>query len=208
MSAWPWESSDTTNTIVPAFLNALTAMERVTKDRKADLGERGAKYKYADLTSVIEVAKPTLEANDLAVSQVASDAGVQTIVMHKSGEWLSFPPLTIRTGQNTPQAQGSAITYAKRYQLLGVLGMATEDDDGAAAAVPAPKPVKTAAEREAETIRAALGKLPSDAVQAFKAWRIEQGKEVGVADLAADAEWREDVQNWLDEYEHTQQVTT
>jgi hypothetical protein len=137
MSAWPWPSSDSTATIVPAFVAALQAMEHVTKDRKADLGEKGAKYKYADLTSVIEVAKPTLEANGLAVTQVASDDGVQTIVVHRDGEWLSFPPLTIKTGQNTPQAQGSAITYAKRYQLLGVLGIATEDDDGQAAAKPA-----------------------------------------------------------------------
>lgn len=200
MSGWAWLSSEHTGEVLPAFFLALQQMERVTKDRKADLGEKGAKYKYADLTQVMEVAKPTLEANGLAVSQVASDAGVQTIVVHKSGEWLSFPPLTIRTGQNTPQAQGSAITYAKRYQLLGVLGIATEDDDGAAAAVAPPKPVKTAAEREAEKIRGQLGKLPAEGRQAFKAWRGDKGVEV--ADLAGDGDWREQVSNWLDEWEH------
>lgn len=137
MSAWPWPSSDSTAKIVPAFVAALSAMESVKKDRHANLGDKGAKYNYADLTSVIDVARPTLQANGLAVTQVASDEGVQTIVLHEEGEWLSFPPLTVKTGQNSPQAQGSAITYAKRYQLLGVLGIATEDDDGQEAAKPA-----------------------------------------------------------------------
>lgn len=201
--SWAWVSSEQTDKVVPAFVAAVQAMERVTKDRRVDLGERGAKYKYADLTQVMDVAKPTLDEHGLAVSQVASDAGVQTIILHESGQWISFPPLTIRTGQNTPQAQGSAITYAKRYQLLGVLGIATEDDDGAAAAVPAPKPVKTAAEKEAEKIRERLGKLSPEGRQAFRAWRGDRG--VDVPDLAADAEWREVILNWLDAWAHDHQ---
>lgn len=207
MSAWPWPSSDSTAEIIPAFLAALQGMESATKGKDADLSsaeKKGAKYKYADLTAVMDVAKPTLQAHELAVTQVASDAGVQTIIVHNSGEWLSFPPLTVRTAGNTPQAQGSAITYGKRYQLLGILGIATEDDDGKAAAAPAVaprEPQKSAARREAEKLFDELKALDADDKAAMLAWKGE--RKVSVDELEGDADWREHVRSWLDERKAT-----
>lgn len=128
VSSWPWPSSQDTGKVIPAFVKALQGVDDVTKGRKVNAGQM--RYAYADLSDVLDVTKPVLATNGLAVTQAVSTDGVHTVLMHSSGEWLSFPPLTVTTGQNTPQAQGSAATYARRYSLLGALGIATEDDDG------------------------------------------------------------------------------
>ena len=119
--------------IVIAFVAALSELDNVTKGNKADMGTHS--YRYADLSTVLDTVKPTLAAHQLAVSQPVDEAGVTTIVFHDSGQWLSFGPLQIKPTTNTPQSVGSAITYARRYQLLAALNLATEDDDGARASV-------------------------------------------------------------------------
>lgn len=203
MSAWPWPSSDVTGSVIPAFVKALHAVEDVTRNKRAaiDLKAGGkVNYSYADLDAVLEQVKPVLAANDLAITTPATSSGVYAVIMHTSGEWLSFPALEFKPTQTTPQGQGSALTYGRRYSVLGVLNIATEDDDGAAASAPPPKPVKTAAEREAEKVRKSLAALSSDGRKAFRAYRGERGVEV--ADLTGDADWREDVSNWISEWEH------
>ena len=56
-------------------------------------------------------------------------AGVETILMHESGEWISNK-LLLACKKQDPQAMGSAITYARRYSYQSVLGIPSEDDDG------------------------------------------------------------------------------
>lgn len=131
MTAWPWPSSESTVKVIAAFVAALQAVEDVVKTKRVNAGAMN--YSYADLDTVLEASKPVLTANDLAVAQAASGEGVHAILMHTTGEWLSFPPYQVHTQQNTPQGQGSALTYARRYQMLALLGIATEDDDGTAA---------------------------------------------------------------------------
>src|SRR5690606_11085019 len=57
---------------------------------------------------------------------------VTTWLAHKSGEWIQSD-LTMTAAQNTPQGIGSCITYARRYALQSMVGIAPEDDDGNAA---------------------------------------------------------------------------
>ena len=137
MSAWPWSSSDATGKVIAAFVTALQGVEDVARTKTVNAGQM--RYSYAGLDAVLEAAKPMLTANGLAVTQAATVEGVHAVVMHETGEWLSFPPLQVSTQQNTPQGQGSALTYARRYQMLALLGIATEDDDGTAAAKKADK---------------------------------------------------------------------
>lgn len=96
------------------------------------------KNKYADLGSVIEVARPVLAAHGLAVSQhpCGTDGRieVETILMHSSGEWIAsrigLPALEER-GKSGAQVAGSIITYLRRYAFAAVLGIyADEDTDG------------------------------------------------------------------------------
>jgi hypothetical protein len=91
------------------------------------------KSTYANLEEVINCAKEALDANGLSVSQFPvsheNKAGVETILMHSSGEWISST-LLLACSKQDPQGMGSAITYARRYAYQSVLGIPSEDDDG------------------------------------------------------------------------------
>jgi hypothetical protein len=57
--------------------------------------------------------------------------GVETLIMHTSGEWIKFEPFFLPIEKSTAQGAGSATTYAKRYALSAALGIdSDEDDDG------------------------------------------------------------------------------
>jgi hypothetical protein len=110
--------------------------------------------KYADLGSVMDACLPALNAHGIAVIQptVGDELGwfVETIFIHgESGEQLSCRvPLIV--GKHDMQGYGSAVTYARRYGLMTMAGIAPEDDDGNAAAKAAPKqeaPKKISAEQ-------------------------------------------------------------
>ena len=89
------------------------------------------KSKYAPLESVIEDTKELREKHGLSVSQFPSGENeLSTILMHTSGEWIEAS-VKLHSKDNTPQSQGSAITYMRRYAFSSILGLATEDDDDA-----------------------------------------------------------------------------
>jgi len=99
--------------------------------------------KYADLASVADACMPSLTKHGIAVIQPTfdDDTGryVKTILIHgESGETLECRvPLIVQ--RNDMQGYGSAVTYARRYGLMGMAGIAPDDDDGNAAAQAAPK---------------------------------------------------------------------
>jgi|AntAceMinimDraft_13_1070369.scaffolds.fasta_scaffold28891_2 hypothetical protein len=101
------------------------------------------KSKYADLASVVEACMPSLNRHGIAVIQPPYDdetgSYVKTILIHgETGETLECRvPLIVQ--KNDMQGYGSAVTYARRYGLMGMTGLAPEDDDGNAAAQAAPK---------------------------------------------------------------------
>ena len=115
------------------------------------------KSKYASFENITTHIKDPLAKNKLTYSQFPDGDGLTTILMHESGEWIkATAKLTIK--DMTPQGQGSAITYMKRYALSAALGIATDEDDDAniasapkVAAKPAPKPkedARTLAEKD------------------------------------------------------------
>ena len=135
----PWAPN-----VAAAFIAAQADMPDITKDKKAKLELKGGgsySYSYADLGLVVGAVRPILAAHGLAQVQdvvtVGNNVAVSTTLVHKSGESITFGPLTFNAG-GTPQQTGSAITYARRYALLAALGLATEDDDGAKASAPTP----------------------------------------------------------------------
>ena len=144
--------------------------------------------KYADLASVMDACMPALSKHGIAVLQPAyhDDTGryVKTIFHHgESGESVEcMVPLII--AKNDMQGYGSAVTYARRYGLMGMAGIAPEDDDGNAAAKAAPK-TTPAAETSAQALGNAwqdgvLDGLPEDATPRQKA---EAFAEAIAADL-------------------------
>ena len=96
------------------------------------------KNKYADLGSVIETARKPLAENGLSFTQLtigdAHTIGVETVLMHESGEWLSST-ISLDTsdekGKSSAQVAGSIISYLRRYSLAAIIGIyADEDTDG------------------------------------------------------------------------------
>jgi len=90
------------------------------------------KSTYADLNSVIEATRFPLSANDLSMIQYCDDGYVVTQLMHSSGQWLRGR-MRITPKDNSPQAIGSALSYARRYSWQMMVGLASADDDGEAA---------------------------------------------------------------------------
>lgn len=96
------------------------------------------KNRYASLGSMIETARPVLAAHGLSVSQIVvsyeGQIGVETVLMHTSGEWISntaILPAGEEKGKSTAQVAGSLITYLRRYSYAAILGLyADEDTDG------------------------------------------------------------------------------
>jgi hypothetical protein len=150
--------------LADALCKAQSGMKEVLKTKTAQVkSDKGSySYKYAELADLLEAVKPALLGQGLAISQGVDsyERGVKvtTLLMHSSGEHLSST-LSMPVTGSTPQAYGSAITYARRYALSALLGVAPEDDDDAEAASSAtPLSSSTLNRPRASEIHAALGK--------------------------------------------------
>jgi hypothetical protein len=137
MQTYGMEKMTDHKNIYAALASAQMQMGKAIKDS----ANPAFKSKYADLASVMEACMGALNANGIAVYQpTVDDEGgryVKTILAHTSGETLECRvPLIIQ--KNDMQGYGSAVTYARRYGLMGMAGIAPEDDDGNAAAKAAP----------------------------------------------------------------------
>ena len=91
------------------------------------------KNKYAPLNEILNEVRPLLSRHGLAVIQntmsIEDKIGIQTIIIHSSGENIASDILLLKADKDTAQGQGSAITYGRRYQLSAMLSIASEDDD-------------------------------------------------------------------------------
>lgn len=98
----------------------------------------GKPMKYATLADIWDAARAPLTKNGLCIVQAprrteSGGVAVRTMLLHESGETYDAGELEM-PGGNTAQAVGSAITYARRYSMAAIVGIAPdEDDDGAAA---------------------------------------------------------------------------
>lgn len=92
------------------------------------------KSKYADLPSVIDAIKPSLNEQGIIFIQSAGEMinmhlQLTTRLMHVSGEWVE-DTMTMPLVKQDPQGYGSALTYARRYSLAAIVGLYQDDDDG------------------------------------------------------------------------------
>lgn len=131
------------DTATPSLNKALAAFQaeglKIVKDEVGVIpgkdGKQGYKYRYADLATVAAVALPVLGKHGLSFFAkpviAGNQFGLACKLKHESGEEEEgFYPLP---SQGTPQAIGSVITYARRYSLLMMTGLAPADDDDDAA---------------------------------------------------------------------------
>jgi hypothetical protein len=99
------------------------------------------KSKYADINAVREAVIPVLSKHGIAVIQPTVTCEgknfVKTILIHESGQWLAGLTEILYKEKDNAQAQGSGITYARRYGLQSICNIGAEDDDGNTASAPA-----------------------------------------------------------------------
>jgi len=97
------------------------------------------KSRYADLAAIRDATLPALTKHGLSIVQYTAidESGnllLHTRLAHKSGHWVEgIYPLPIALDK--PQAMGSALTYARRYEWASICGIAAEEDDDANAAM-------------------------------------------------------------------------
>lgn len=138
------------------FLVALVAMQADLPVITKNAENPHFKSKFADLASIIQAVRPVLVKHGFAVTQLPGQRKGQptlvTVLWHASGGSVRSEML-LCMAKNDPQGQGSALTYARRYALSSILGLATEeDDDGNAASVVA-EPAKAATETRPSPLR-------------------------------------------------------
>lgn len=126
------ETSNVINEIAAALSKAQGAMGGAVKDSANPF----FKSKYADLESVWQACRAPLASNGLAVVQTVNAGelgiGITTMLTHTSGQWIK-DTMIIHPKDDSPQALGSAVTYARRYALAAIAGVYQTDDDGESA---------------------------------------------------------------------------
>lgn len=143
--------------IATALVKAQMEMDTATKGAKNPF----FKSSYADLNAIREACIPALNKHGIVVLQptvhIDGRNFVKTLLLHESGEQIEGLTEIIYNKANDAQAQGSGITYARRYGLQSLCNVGAEDDDGNHASAPAkaekPKPAFTI-----EKFQAALDK--------------------------------------------------
>ncbi len=122
---------------IKALAGALSKTQGAIEGADKDGLNPAFKSAYASIGSVWNACRAPLAANGLSVIQTTvggsrASVSIKTILMHESGEYIACIT-TMPVMKSDPQGHGSAITYARRYALMSVLGICPEDDDGNAA---------------------------------------------------------------------------
>jgi ERF superfamily len=144
-------SSETIGTIAAALAKAQAQLINPEKSLTGTIrsdGADGAKrsFRYAPLSSGLDIVRKTLSQHEIATVQTTSideTSGIvrlSTVLAHASGEWIASDwPVCAISDTAAPHRMGAALTYARRYALFTLVGIAGEDDlDAPDLLVPAP----------------------------------------------------------------------
>jgi hypothetical protein len=92
-------------------------------------------FRYASLSSGLDIVRKTLGGQQIAIAQTTDIdrangmVNLTTILLHTSGEWISSDwPVCQLSETSAPRRMGAALTYARRYALFTMVGIAGEDD--------------------------------------------------------------------------------
>src|SRR5262249_55101567 len=133
-------SSESIGTIAAALAKAQAQLVNPEKSSVATIrsdGLRGTEqtFRYAPLSSGLDIVRKTLSQHEIATVQTTSideTVGIvllSTVLAHASGEWIASDwPVCAVTQTAAPHRMGAALTYARRYALFTLVGIAGEDD--------------------------------------------------------------------------------
>jgi ERF superfamily len=133
-------SSETVAALASALAKAQAELINPEKSLTATIrtgrpGEGERSFRYAPLSSGLDIVRKTLGQHEIAtlqataIDQAAGMVHLTTMLAHASGEWVAsdWPVCPIVETAN-PQRMGAALTYARRYALFTLVGIAGEDD--------------------------------------------------------------------------------
>jgi hypothetical protein len=133
-------TSETNGKIAVALAKAQTELENPEKSLTATIAsvfprEESRTFRYASLASGLEIVRKCLSKHEIATVQATAidrDSGLiklTTTLIHGSGEWMSSDWPVCPVGETAaPHRMGAALTYARRYALFTLVGIAGEDD--------------------------------------------------------------------------------
>src|SRR5262245_38281446 len=132
-------SSETIGTIAAALAKAQAQLVNPEKSLVGTIRSEGSgadrAFRYAPLSSGLDIVRKTLSQHEIATVQTTSideAAGIvrlSTVLAHASGEWIASDwPVCAISETATPHRMGAALTYARRYALFTLVGIAGEDD--------------------------------------------------------------------------------
>lgn len=126
-------------TLAKALVSAMAEIGAAVKNSTNPHYKSG----YADLAAVVETVKPALTKNGLAFIQkpmatAPGFVGIETVILHETGEAFAAGEMVMPLAQNTPQAYGSLVTYIRRYSLAAIFGVPQVDDDANSATIAPP----------------------------------------------------------------------
>src|SRR5271163_1512909 len=132
-------------------------------------GEAERSFRYAPLSSGLDIVRKTLSQHEIAtvqttaIDQSAGIVNLTTVLAHASGEWIASDwPVCAISQTATPHRMGAALTYARRYALFTLVGIAGEDDlDAPDLVAPTPQTKSPGPERTRRSM-APNGRLNAD----------------------------------------------
>jgi len=133
-------SSETIGAIAAALAKAQAELTNPEKSLVATIrpdgpGEAERSFRYAPLSSGLDIVRKSLGQHEIAtvqttaIDQTAGIINLTTVLAHASGEWIASDwPVCAISETATPHRMGAALTYARRYALFTLVGIAGEDD--------------------------------------------------------------------------------
>src|SRR5882757_5951535 len=133
-------SSETVAALATALAKAQAALVNPEKSLVATIrpmrpGDAERSFRYAPLASGLDIVRKTLGQHEIATVQTTAIdpatgmVNLTTMLAHSSGEWIASDwPVCAAAETTNPQRMGAALTYARRYALFTLVGIAGEDD--------------------------------------------------------------------------------
>jgi ERF superfamily len=133
-------SSESVAALAAALAKAQTELINPERSLTATIrtgrpGDKERSFRYAPLSSGLDIVRKTLGQHEIAtlqttaIDQAAGMVNLTTTLAHASGEWIASDwPVCPTAETANPQRMGAALTYARRYALFTLVGIAGEDD--------------------------------------------------------------------------------
>src|ERR1700746_1326107 len=157
--------------------------------RAAAPGEGERTFRYAPLSSGLDIVRKTLGQHEIAtvqttaIDQASGIVNLTTVLAHASGEWIASDwPVCPIAEMASPQRMGAALTYARRYALFTLVGIAGEDDLDTPELVQPPDPPRPARNSRNGSVHSP--RLPPLAPEQSAAVRDRLMEEIGPIETA------------------------